>query len=148
MLDIVTTSFFIKNPVFDRDAFEEYSSALFDEWDAHVESHLRLADYSLTLVIEEGSISGRGKIAASAALFYFAIGNYGDFISGLKTIQEQASFVNTVLFDKAKSHFNCSDVRGNVRKDGGELLYLAQLFDRVQSSSVTTEQAMREIRKR
>lgn len=44
--------------------------------------------------------------------------------------------------------FNCSDARGNVRKDGGELLYLRQLFDLVQSGGVTTEQAMQEIRKR
>ena len=86
MLDIVTNSFFIKNSVFDQDALEEYSSALFDEWDAHVESHLLLADYSLTLVIDEGSDSGKGKIAASLAFVYFAIGNYDDFISGLKTI--------------------------------------------------------------
>jgi hypothetical protein len=64
MLDVLTTSFYIKSPAFDKAAFEYHSSELFDEWEAQVEAHLLLPDYALTLVLEEGSIKGRGKVAA------------------------------------------------------------------------------------
>lgn len=148
MFDVVTTSFLIKTPVFDREDFERYSSSLFDEWDRHVETHLRLSDYALTLVIEEGSIKGSGKIAATAAVLYFAIGSYGDFISGIKTIQGQATFVANVLFENAKHRFQCSETRGNKKQSGGEIFYLKRLFDRVQHGDVTADQAIEEIRQR
>ena len=37
MLDIVTTTFYIKAPEFKRQDFELYSTELFDKWDAYVE---------------------------------------------------------------------------------------------------------------
>ena len=148
MLDLVTTSFLIKTPVFDRDALERYSSELFDEWDRYVETHLHLSDYALTLVIEEGSIKGKGTIAATALVLYIAIGNYGDFISAVKTIQEQASYVTNALFDKAKSRFQCIDTRGNSKTSNGEVFYLRRLFERVQRGQMTPDQAIEEISQR
>ncbi|MGH8061517.1 MAG: hypothetical protein ACREO7_05830 [Pseudoxanthomonas sp.] len=145
MLDVVTTSFFIKSPTFNKGAFEHHSSELFDEWEAHVESYLQLPDYALTLVLEEGSIKGKGKIAAGAAALYFGIGAYGDFVSGLRTIHEQASYVTNVLFDQAKNHFSCDNERGNTRRSGGEIVYLQRLFERVQFGSISPEQAIREV---
>lgn len=148
MLDVVTTSFYIKSPVFDKTAFEHHSSELFDEWEAQVEAHLKLPDYALTLVLEEGSIKGRGKVAAYAAAFYFGIGGYGDFMSGLGTVRDQAAYVSNILFERAKSEFSCSSERGNTKRTGGEIIYLQRLFERVQRGVLTPHEAVLEVRGR
>jgi hypothetical protein len=148
MLDVVTTSFFIKSPTFDKDAFEYYSSELFDDWDAHVEAYLQLPDYALTLVLEEGSIKGKGKVAAYAAALYFGIGAYGDFMSGLGTIRDQASHISNVLFEQAKARFSCNSERGNTKRTGGEIIYLQRLFERVQYGALMPEQAVAELKSR
>ena len=119
MLNVVTTSFYIKSELFDQGEFEQLALSLFDEWDEQVASNLQLPDYSLTLVVEEGSIKGKGKIAASAAVLYFAIGHYGDFFSGLQTIKSQADYVTSILFQQAKSQFNCETTQGNTKRSGG-----------------------------
>ncbi|WOD10613.1 hypothetical protein RPW65_16410 [Pseudomonas sp. NyZ704] len=105
MLDVVTTSFYIKAPMFEREAFEKYSTDLFDEWDRYVEKHLELPEYAVTLVVEEGSIKGAARIGATLGALYLAIGNYGSFISGVQIIREQASHVTNALFDEAKNSF-------------------------------------------
>lgn len=148
MIDLVTTSFYIKAPVFDKKDFERYSTELFDAWDKYVEAHLNLSDYSLTLVIEEGSINGRGKIAAAVATVYFAIAQYGSFISGVRTIREQAAYANNALFDQAKLSFGCRSTRGNSKKSGGEIFYLKNLFERVQRGEITPDQAVGEVTNR
>lgn len=148
MLDIVTTSFYIKAPEFRKQEFELYSTEIFDEWDKYVEATLQLPDYALTLVIEEGSIKGGGKIAATAAALYVAIGGYGDFISGLKTIREQASYVTNALFDQAKRSFGCGSARGNSKKTGGEIVFLERMFEQVQRGLITSDQAMSQVEHR
>lgn len=148
MLDLVTTSFYIKSPTFDRAAFEYHSSELFDEWEAQVEAHLLLPDYALTLVLEEGSIKGLGKIGAYAAAFYFGIGNYGDFMSGLGTVRDQAVYVSNILFAQTKSVFSCRSERGNTKRTDGEIIYLQRLFERVQAGSLTPGQAIEDVRQR
>lgn len=148
MIDVVTTSFYIKSPLFDTDAFEHYSSELFDEWDSQVGIYLNLPDYALTLVLEEGSLKGRGRIAASVAALYIGIGEYGDFASGLRTMQEQASYLSTALFQEAKARFSCSSERGNSKQTGGEIIYLRGLFERVQAGVVTPNQAVAEVQDR
>lgn len=148
MLDVVTTSFYIKAPAFDKDDFERYSTQLFDQWDSYVEAHLDLPDYALTLVVEEGSIKGLGKIAATAGALYIAIGNYGGFISGVQTIREQASYVTNALFDQAKRNFGCKGTPGNSKQSGGEIYYLKGLFDRVQAGQLSSDQAMAEVQDR
>jgi hypothetical protein len=148
MLDVVTTSFYIKSPAFDKAAFEHHSSELFDEWEAQVEAHLLLPDYALSLVLEEGSIKGRGKVAAYAAAFYFGIGAYGDFMSGLGAVRDQVAYVSNILFEQAKSEFSCSSERGNTKRTGGEIIYLQHLFERVQQGALTPDQAIREVKGR
>ncbi len=148
MLDVVTTSFYIKAAGFEKNEFEHYSTALFDEWDSYIESHLDLTDYAVTLVIEEGSIKGAGKIAATAGVLYLAIGNYGSFISGVQTIREQASYVTNALFDQAKGRFGCKTTRGNSNQSGGEIFYLKNLFERVQRGQATPDQAVAEVQDR
>jgi len=148
MIDIVSTSFYIKSPVFDKDAFERRSSELFDEWESQVEIYLNLPDYALSLVLEEGSLKGRGKIAAAVTALYIGIGEYGDFVSGLRTMQEQASYLSTALFQEAKDRFSCSSERGNSKQTGGDLIYLRKLFERVQAGAVTPDQAVAEVQAR
>jgi hypothetical protein len=145
MIDVVTTSFYIKSPFFERDAFEHYSSELFDKWDEQVGTYLNLPDYALTLVLEEGSIKGKGKIAAALAALYIGIGEYGDFVSGLRTMHEQASYVSSALFDEAKQRFSCTNERGNSKRTDGEIVYLRRLFERVQSGMITPDEAVVEI---
>lgn len=148
MLDVVTTSFYIKAPAFDKDDFAQYSTQLFEDWDKYVETHLNLPDYSVTLVIEEGSIKGLGRIAATAGALYLAIGNYGGFISGVQTIRDQASYITNALFDQAKQSFGCKSVLGNSKQSGGEIYYLKSLFDRVQAGQLTSDQAISEVHDR
>jgi hypothetical protein len=148
MLDLVTTSFYIKSPVFDKDDFAHYSTQLFDQWDSYVETYLNLPDYAVTLVVEEGSIRGLGKIAATAGALYIAIGNYGGFVSGVQAIREHASYVTNALFDQAKQNFGCGSTRGNSKQSGGEIYYLKSLFDRVQAGQLTSEEAVAEAQDR
>lgn len=86
MLNIGQTSFYIRVPSLPREQFESYSTNLFDVWESEVASAIPFDDYALSLEVEEGSITGRGKIAVAAGVLYFGIGNYGDFIGGLETI--------------------------------------------------------------
>ena len=148
MLDVVTTSFYIKAPMFEKEAFERYSTDLFDEWDRYVEKHLGLPDYAVTLVVEEGSIKGAAKIGAVVGALYVAIGNYGSFISGVQTIREQAAYITNALFDEAKHSFGCKSTRGNSKQSGGEIYYLKSLFERVQRGQVTPDQAVAEVQDR
>jgi hypothetical protein len=148
MLDVVTTSFYMKAVAFEKKDFERYSTQLFDEWDSYVESHLDLPDYAVTLVIEEGSIKGRGTIAATASALYLAISQYGGFIQGVQTIREQASYVTNELFDKAKQRFGCETTRGNSKQSGGEIYYLKGLFERVQRGEVSPDRAVTELQDR
>lgn len=148
MLDVLTTSFHIKSAAFDKAEFAHHSSQLFDEWEAQVEAQLLLPDYALSLVLEEGSIKGQGKVAACAAAFYFGIGAYGDFMSGLGTVRDQAAYVSNILFEQAKHEFSCSSERGNTKRTGGEIIYLHRLFDRVQQGVLTPDQAIREVKGR
>lgn len=148
MLDVVTTSFYIKAPIFQKEAFERYSTELFDEWDRYVEKHLGLQDYAVTLVVEEGSIKGSARIGAAIGALYLAIGNYGSFISGVQIIREQAGHITNALFDEAKHKFGCKSTRGNSKQSGGEIYYLKNLFERVQRGLLTPDQAVAEVQDR
>src|SRR5699024_1466238 len=113
MVDVLTSSFYIKAPAFDRETFERYSTELFDKWDRQIGESLRLTNYSLTLVIEEGSINGKGKVAAGLAALYFGIAQYGGFVTGLETIYAQSTYITNALFSEAKTTFNVTGQRGN-----------------------------------
>jgi hypothetical protein len=146
VIDVVSSSFYIKAPDFNKADFEMYSSELFDEWERNVEGIINLSDYSLSLVVEEGSIKGRGKVAATLAVLYFGIGKYGDFVSGLKTMQEQAAYVTNALFSEAKSAFQCDGAAGHARRNLDALSYLRNLFNRVQRGELTVDQAISGVR--
>jgi hypothetical protein len=146
MIDLGMTRFHIDVPSLPRSEFQRYSTHLFDEWERNIESALVLPDYSLALEVEEGSVKGIGRIAATLGVIYMAIGNYGSFISGLETIGTQVSRAGDLLVDHAVDPFNSQSAPAKVRKSrrGGALGELHGLFVKVQSGALTPEQAMQE----
>ena len=86
MLDLAATEFVLAVPNLPEAELKRLSTSLFDAWDGFVDTALSLPDYSLFLQVDEGSVRGNAKIAAVAVALYLAIGNYGDFVSGLKTL--------------------------------------------------------------
>jgi hypothetical protein len=142
MIDIGSTKFLVDVPSLPPNEFETYSTSLFDEWERVVERTLILPDYSISLEIEEGSIKGKGKIAVALGALYIGIGTYGDFISGLKTISEQVSYVSDSLIDNVRTPFDCKNA--NVKKSGGQLSRLRRLFENVQQGLITIDEAMKE----
>ena len=146
MINIGSTSFLINVPGLSEEDFEQYSSNLFDDWEKSIEQTLILPDYSISLEIEEGSISGKGKIGIALGALYLSIGNYGDFISGLETIRDQASYVGSALFERAKSPFGCSGVNAKVRRSGDTLSSIHRLFEKVQRGALTADEATLQVR--
>lgn len=62
MIKLGTAAFNLQVAGLSTEELEEYSSKLFDLWEAQVESELAmLSDYSLRLEVEEGSPQGQGE---------------------------------------------------------------------------------------
>ena len=142
MLDLGTTEFVLAIPSLPEAELKRLSTSLFDSWEGFVNTALSLPDYSLFLQVEEGSVRGAAKIGAVAGALYLAIGNYGDFISGVKTIGEQISATSEFLSEHAKQTFNCPDAKGTSRKRGGAVAGLQRLFVRVQKGELSPDDAM------
>lgn len=142
MLDLGSTEFVFAIPSFPEQELRLLSSSLFDLWEAFVDVSVAVPDYSLFLQVEDGSVKGRATIGAALAAFYFGIGNYGDFISGLKTISEQVSDTGDYLSKQAGRVFSCPPSRAASKKRGGSLAALQRLFVRVQKGELTPEEAM------
>ncbi|UAW99579.1 hypothetical protein KEM63_06330 [Halopseudomonas nanhaiensis] len=123
--------------------FEEYSAHLFDEWEAYVGRELQLPDYSLSLVVEEGSIKAVGQIAAALGFLYIGIGQYGSFISGLQVIHSQVRTVSGYLGERAGAPFQ-SRANPKVRRSGESLSRLQILFVKVQRGELSVDEAMAE----
>lgn len=142
MLDLGTTEFVLAVPSLPEAELKRLSTTLFDAWDGFADRALSLPDYSLYLQVEEGSVRGAAKIGAVAGALYLAIGNYGDFISGVKTIGEQISATSEYLSERAKETFDCPDAKATSRKRGGAVAGLQRLFVRVQKGELSPNDAM------
>lgn len=142
MIEIGSTDFLLKVSSLPEKEFELYSSSLFDKWAESLEKSLSLADYSIALEIEEGSISGKAKIMATVGAIYMGVANYGGFISGLQTIRGQISYVNSLLVENAQQPFDCSKKNVTIKNRGGALSRLQSLFHKVQKGTLTADQAM------
>lgn len=142
MANIGTTDFYIGVPTLPRKEFEVYSNQLFDEWESHVGSSLKLSDYSLAIEVEEGSIKAVGKVAATLGVIYLGIGQYGSFISGLQTIHNQVKSVGEYFGERAGAPFESSAAKPKIRKRGESLARLQNLFVKVQRGNITVEMAM------
>lgn len=142
MLDLGSTEFLLVIPSVPEQELRRLSSSLFDSWEAFVGSSVSVPDYSLFLQVEEGSVKGRATIGALLAAVYVGVGNYGDFISGVKTISEQVSATGDYLSEQANRVFSCPPSRAASKKHGGSLAALQRLFVRVQKGELTPEEAM------
>ncbi|MFG0407960.1 hypothetical protein [Pseudomonas sp. YQ_4] len=142
MIYLGGTDFYIDVPSLPRHEFEQYSTKLFDKWEVYVESALKIPDYSLALEVQEGSIKGGAKIAATLGPLYLGIGQYGSFISGLQTIQAQVSAVGSFLAAQAVTPFPYDKIKPKTNKYNGSLGELQRLFYKVQRGEITAEQAM------
>lgn len=141
MLDLGSTEFYLAVPNVSEADLTRLSTSLFDSWEAYADSSLSLRDYSLFLQVEEGSVRGIAKIGAVLGVLYMGIGNYGDFISGLKTIGEQVGATSTFVTENAKAVFSCPDSKATARKRGGAITSLQNLFVKVQRGELTPEEA-------
>lgn len=144
MLDLGSTEFHISTAGLPKTEFESYTTRLFDKWEADVAGTIRLPDYSLLLTVEEGSIKGKGKVAAALAALYFGIGEYGDFISGLQQIRSQVAEAGDVLAKRAHEQLGFRVPKPKVRKQGGALSQLQRIFAKVQRQELSVEDAMSE----
>ena len=116
MIDLGATDFYIDVPSLPRHEFEKYSTKLFDEWESYVEQVLKIPDYALALQVEEGSIKGGAKIAATLYALYMGVGQYGSFISGVQTIQGQISSIGDFLAIHATTPFSSGEVKPVIKK--------------------------------
>jgi hypothetical protein len=146
MIELGSTDFYIDVPSLPRRQFEEYSTKLFDVWEAYVEKFLKIPDYSLSLEVEEGSIKGGAKVAATLYALYMGVGQYGSFMSGVQTIQGQISSAGNFLVDHAIAPFSDKNLKPKVKKGSGSLGELQRLFLKVQNGKLTTEQAMLQVK--
>lgn len=142
MINLGTTDIYINVPSMPRDAFEDYSTHLFDKWERYIEDSISLPDYSLALNVEEGSIKVAGTIGAIAYAVYMGIGNYGSFISGLETIRNQVRSAGDFLAKQSVAPFDSKKLKPKVTKSGGSLSQLQKLFVKVQSGQLTVDEAM------
>jgi hypothetical protein len=109
MLDLGSSEFYLAVPSVPGSELKRLSSSLFDSWEHYVETALSLQDYSLFLQVEEGSVRGLAKIGAAIGVVYMAIGNYGDFVSGVTTIGQQVNATSEFLSERAGKVFACPD---------------------------------------
>lgn len=142
MIDLGSTDFLFKVPSLPEADLTRLSTSLFDSWESYVDDSLIVPDYSLFLQVEEGSIKGLAKMGALLYAVYLGIGNYGDFISGVKTINEQLNATREYLAEEASRTFPCQDSKTSTRKRGGSLATLQRLFVKVQKGELTPEGAM------
>ena len=142
MIDLGSTEFLLAVPSVPELQLKRLSTSLFDSWESFVDQSLSLPDYSLFLQVEEGSVKGMAQIGAVLGAVYLGIGNYGDFISGVKTITEQVGATSDYLTEQAGRVFSCPDPRASSRKRGGSLAALQRLFAKVQKGEMTADEAV------
>lgn len=142
MVDLGTTEFHLAIPSFSEAELKRLSSRLFDSWETFAGDALSLPDYSLFLQVEEGSVKGLATVGAVLGAIYLAIGNYGDFVSGLKTINEQLAATSEYLRENAPTVFSCPSSKVTSNRQAGTMAALQRLFVKVQSGALTADEAM------
>jgi hypothetical protein len=142
MVDLGTTEFHLAIPSFSEAELKRLSSRLFDSWETFAGDALSLPDYSLFLQVEEGSVKGLATVGAVLGAIYLGIGNYGGFVSGLKTINEQLAATSEFLRQNAPDVFSCPSSKVTSNRRAGTMAALQRLFVKVQSGALTADEAM------
>jgi hypothetical protein len=123
-------------------ALEEYARALFSGFDESTAA-LPLEDFALYLDIEEGSIKGRGKILAAAAVLYVAIGEFGDFAQGVREIASVSRRVMSTFASDAPNMLGRPNTLVSKRTNAATLGKLEGLFAAVRSGALRPDEATR-----
>lgn len=142
MIDLGSTDFLIQVPSLPEAELTSLSTSLFDSWESYVAETLTVPDYSLFLQVEEGSIKGMATMGAILSAVYIGIGNYGSFISGIQTINEQLSATRKYLANETGKAFHCQGANTSIKKRGGTLAALQRLFVKVQKGELTPDAAV------
>ena len=142
MIGIGSADIYIDTPKLSREELEEYSKALFEEWEIYVDSHLELSDYSLSLSVEDGSVKALGQIGVGLYALYIGIGQYGSFMSAVQTIKAQVSDVSEYLGQRAVVPFSEERINPKIRKRGEALSRLEGIFKKVEAGEITVEDAV------
>jgi hypothetical protein len=146
MVDLGNTEFHLAIPSFSEAELKRLSIRLFDSWESFAGDALSLPDYSLALQVEEGSVKGLAAVGAVLGAIYIGIGNYGDFVSGLKLINEQLAATSEYLRENAPTVFSCPPSRVTSNRRAGTMAALQRLFVKVQSGALTADEAMHRAR--
>lgn len=142
MVDLGSTEFHLAIPSYSEAELRQLSTRLFDSWESFAGDALSIPDYSLFLQVEEGSVRGLATVGAVLTAVYFGIGNYGDFVSGLRTINEQLAATSSYLRENAPTVFSCPESKATSSRQAGTMAALQRLFVRVQAGTLTPEEAM------
>lgn len=142
MIGIGSADIYIDTPKLSRTELEEYSKILFEQWEAYVDRHLELSDYSLSVSVEDGSVKVLGKIGVGLYALYIGIGQYGSFMSGIQTIKDQVSDVSEYLGQQAVAPFSEERISPRFRKRGEALSTLERIFKSVEAGEITVENAV------
>ncbi len=142
MIDIGSTNFYFSLPNVSEEELEKYSENLFDSWASTIDDTLAIEDFSISLEIEEGSVKGKGRILATAAAIYIAVGQWGSFCSGVQIIKSQIMAVSDFLIKEAEVKINQPVGLKRLRRSSGALGKIDVLFKKVQRGDITPEEAM------
>jgi len=143
-MEIVATEFFIDVPSLPKEEFKNYTTNLFDVWDAYIDARLALDDYSIELFVEEGSIKGIARIGTAVGVIYAAICGYGSFVQGIEIIGSQAKAVGDYLATHASSSFKAEGYPVKSRSSAGAITGIRTLFVKVQSGKISVDAAVTE----
>lgn len=141
MIPIGTTEFYFSTPKLEAEKLKNYSEEVFEKWAKQIDETLFIPDFAISLQIEEGSIKGKGKIAAYATVLYFGIAQYGSFFSGLQTIKSQASFVGDFLIQAAENQLAEPTGKKRTKRSSDAIGSLEYLFKKVQNGEISVKEA-------
>lgn len=145
MIDLGSVDIYIPLAELSKSELEKFSDSLFDSWEKDIDNFLSVPDYSILLVVEDGSLSVKGKIAATAATLYLGIAQYGSFISGLDIIYKQSTRVVNFLTQKSTKNFNDLSSAVDIKKSRGDLGKIKYLVEKYQSGQLSVDEVMERI---
>jgi len=134
-----------------RRELESWAQSVFEYGQLGASKLTSIHDAHADVWLEQGSLKGRIAILASLTCIYIGIGNYGDFVQGVRTIAGQARDASDFVIRSVDDLVGTR--RGRVtyrRRQPGLPGSLERLFDSVSARRLTpseaTERAMALIR--
>lgn len=142
MIDLANIDFSLDVPPVGEQALADAATQLFEVWDRRLDDQLDLDDYSLYLELTEGSLKGKGKIAATLVTIYLGIGHFGSFASGVREIAKMGRNGGALLVAEVQNRFGSqSSSQMRSRRNAGRLGQLESLFVKVQRRELEPSEA-------